>query len=393
MHRECKVSQIPRDVIGHISRLLRVIRVAETLEVSAQQSLVTDDEFRKHVLTAHGGLLQYAFNGISLHAAKARSLPCMTTPVSQHPKKQKPAARKNTRQHLYADPLIYDILHQDGTLDDVRLFERLAKKFGRKTTSSWLEPACGSGRYLLALAKRNQLAIGLDTSADMLAYLRSKAKQLGKDADSRVKTLCGTMERFSLKGLAPNAKVDAAFNPINSIRHLATDKAMISHLRCIKASLNEDGVYIVGMSLSAYGLEDITEDIWNGSRIIELPAHFSGNTQNSETTKPNRVKVHVTQVVQFLPPTTDSKGAWKRRERVLSHLTISESAVSPRDKAKEPTTHHRDSAYWLRTYNKNEWETVVAKAGMKVLHTCSNTGEPMPAKEPGYYLYVLSAND
>lgn len=270
----------------------------------------------------------------------------------------------------------------------MRLFERLARRFGRNTTNSWLEPACGSGRYLVAFAKRGQLAIGLDMSADMLAYLQNEADQLENTASKRVKTLCDTMERFSLRGLAPSGKVDAAFNPINSIRHLATDKAMVSHLKCIKASLNKGGVYIVGMSLSAYGLEDITEDVWHGSRVAHVP-RVTGRNEPRQAS--DRVKVQVTQVVQFLPPTSQSKGAWKRRERVLSHLTITESPVGRAIKVDDTATQHRDSHYWLRTYNKQQWESVVKKAGMRVLHTCSNTGQAMPAREPGYYLYVLGS--
>ncbi len=325
---------------------------------------------------------------------QARSLRCMNRRIRA--KAGEWVASSAAREHLYADPLIYDILHQDGTLEDARLFERLAKRFGRKDTKSWLEPACGSGRYLLSLAKRGQLAIGLDMSADMLAYLHNQARQLEGNAGKHVKTLCGTMEHFSLRGLAPGGKVDAAFNPINSIRHLATDKAMISHLRCMKNSLNEGGVYIVGMSLSAYGLEDISEDVWSGSRVVDVPCVSSTDNarrgQRSEATGArDRMKVHVTQVVQFLPPAQTATGAWRRRERVLSHLTITESLASRGARRGESATQHRDSKYWLRTYNKREWEGVVAKAGMKVLHTCSNTGEAMMAREPGYYLYVLGA--
>ena len=278
------------------------------------------------------------------------------------------------RQHLYADPEIYDILHADGTASDVARFARVARRVSAGLRGvkqlRWLEPASGSGRYLLACAKRGDVAVGIDLSKEMVAYTLARAEAAGL---SGVGGVVGRMETFDLgkvewagkQGAGKNGagkptafgKAHVVFNPINSIRHVATDSAMLKHLDRVRACLHADGVYIVGLSLSAYGLETVSEDVWVGKRG----------------------KTTVTQVVQYEPPGEDARGAPGRRERVMSHLTIERGGVEE----------HRDSSYWLRTYNLQQWLGLVEKAKWRVAGTFDNTGKIAKASEPGYYLFVL----
>jgi SAM-dependent methyltransferase len=278
------------------------------------------------------------------------------------------------RQHLYADPEIYDILHADGTASDVARFARVARRVSAGLRGvkqlRWLEPASGSGRYLLACAKRGDVAVGIDFSKEMVAYTLARAEAAGL---SGVGGVVGRMETFDLgkvewagkQGAGKNGagkptafgKAHVVFNPINSIRHVATDSAMLKHLDRVRACLHADGVYIVGLSLSAYGLETVSEDVWVGKRG----------------------KTTVTQVVQYEPPDEDARGAAGRRERVMSHLTIERGGVEE----------HRDSSYWLRTYNLQQWLGLVEKAKWRVAGTFDNTGKIAKGSEPGYYLFVL----
>lgn len=268
-------------------------------------------------------------------------------------------------EHLYGDPHVYDVLHDEDTLADTRVFVRLAKRHVPGLTAKlprpirFLEPACGSGRFLHALGKLGHVGVGIDLSEPMLAYARARARTLG--VTKFVKTIHAPMQRF-----ASRIVCDAAFNPINSIRHLGSDAAMVAHLRCVRRALREDGVYIVGLSLAAYGLESPSEDVWVGRRD----------------------GIKVTQVVQFDPPEPPAKPPANRRERVISHLTIEDS---PRRTPSREAV-HRDSRYWLRTFNRAEWLAIVARAGWRVAATYSNAGEPREAREPGYYMFVLAHN-
>jgi predicted RNA methylase len=278
-----------------------------------------------------------------------------------------------TRQHLYGDPEIYDILHDDNSAADVKTFARIAARCSAKIAQmvrerkplTWLEPASGSGRYLLACAARGDTAIGVDMSRDMISYslVRAKSAKL----ESRVGGIVAKIESFSLadaiwadtvkKNSAKQLLADIAFNPINSIRHLGSDAAMVKHFACVARAMKPGGVYVVGLSLSAYGLESASEDVWVGKRD----------------------RISVTQVVQFEPVDVSARGVWKRRERVMSHLTITSTLGEE----------HRDSSYWLRTYNLREWLRVVDKAGWRVAGVFDNQGKQAVAHEPGYFLFAL----
>lgn len=271
------------------------------------------------------------------------------------------------RKHLYADPEIYDILHDEGTRSDVARFARIAKIVSPPLRSAkrllWLEPASGSGRYLLACAARGDIALGVDLSREMIAYTLRQAQEKG--VETRVAGIVGRMEAFRAADAQwagrsrAFSKAHVAFNPINSIRHLATDAAMLKHFACVREHLHRDGVYIVGLSLSAYGLESVSEDVWVGTR--------RGTT--------------VTQVVQYEPPDPETKGSAARRERVISHLTIARKGAEDE---------HRDSSYWLRTYSLAQWTQLIAKAGWTIAATFANTGKRATPTEPGYYLFALT---
>src|SRR5262245_9807070 len=81
---------------------------------------------------------------------------------------------------FYADPLVYDVLHAHGTAADVDALERLERRFvgpvrGRAT---WLEPACGTARYLLLASRRGRRCVGFDLEPRMIAYARERAEAL-----------------------------------------------------------------------------------------------------------------------------------------------------------------------------------------------------------------------
>jgi len=261
---------------------------------------------------------------------------------------------------FYADARVYDILHAPGTLADVRMLERIeaaaARAAGTKTPKKsrvWLEPACGSGRYLLAALRRGRRVIGFDLEPGMVAYCNDRAAKFAPDVRRRCTFAVADMTDFA--ALAPAATVDFAFNLINTIRHLPTDAAMVSHLSLVRRSLRPGGVYVVGLSLSAYGLEAPTEDLWSGSR---------GNTR-------------VTQVVQYEPPIGPRGGS--RIERVFSVVTVS----TPEGERQFSST------YGLRTYSRPQWERVIARAGMRVARVVDGDGHDHEPGELGYAIWVL----
>lgn len=264
------------------------------------------------------------------------------------------------RADYYDDPWLYDVLHAPGTAEDVAVIERLARRHvrtaRRSTKLNFLEPACGSGRYVIALARRGNRAAGFDLSAGMIAYACERAARL--KLSRRATFFEARMERFR----AP-FPADVAINPINSIRHLGSDRAMRTHLDAVRRALRPGGVgiYIVGISLCAYGLEQETEDVW----------------------KARRAGLRVSQVVQYLPPPAagaHSRRTGDRREQVISHITV----------RRGESESHVDSTYWLRSYNRAQWERLIDSAGWSVLEVANQEGRRARVREPGYFNYVLA---
>jgi SAM-dependent methyltransferase len=255
---------------------------------------------------------------------------------------------------FYEDAEVFDVLHAPGTRREVDGLERIARTFcagaaGRRLT--WLEPACGTGRYLVEAARRGHRAIGFDLSTSMIRYARGQLKGIGAAPGSRV--FVGDMTRFASR--VPVA--DFAFCPINTIRHLGSDSAMRRHLREVRRALSPGGVYAVGLSTSAYGMEVPAEDVWEG----------------------RRGDVRVKQIVEYLPPRKSSD----RFEQVYSHLVITRGG-------RNGSEEHRDHAYRLRCYSDRQWRTMVASAGLRIAAVTDDRGEPHDPGPFGYAFYILT---
>lgn len=262
------------------------------------------------------------------------------------------AERDHETIGLYADPSVYDILHTPGTAAEVTGFSRMVDRFvrGRARRGAWLEPACGSGRYLRVAAGRGVRTIGFDLSADMAAYTNEWAARAG--LQDRVHAFVGDMTDF-VDLLPRGVKPGFAFNTINTIRHLPDDAAMLAHFDQMARALQPGGVYVVGISTAAYGCEMPSEDVWTA----------------------RRGRVHVTQVVNFLPGEADD-----RVEQVISHIRV------------ETPTHerHDDSTYELRMYSSSQWLDLIAASAMKLVAVVDEEGRDFEPPPSSYGLWVLA---
>jgi SAM-dependent methyltransferase len=254
---------------------------------------------------------------------------------------------------FYEDPLVYDILHSPSTGEECRVLEELSERYvaSEGVQGRWLEPACGSGRFLRVLSARGRRILGFDQNHAMVEYAKRRLARLGLSRRARV--FVSSMESFAAQ--VPAESIVFAFNTINTIRHLKTDRAFLAHFEEMARVLAPGGVYLVGMSLSAYGEEEPSEDVWEGRR--------------------GKCRVH--QLVQYLPPEPGGRGS--RMEQVLSHLKI-----------ERPTrTEHRDDRYFLRCYDRKQWRALIGKSALRILEVTSDEGEPLRDFDGSYFLYLL----
>jgi SAM-dependent methyltransferase len=254
---------------------------------------------------------------------------------------------------FYSIPDLYDVLHAPGTAEEVDVLRAIQRRaVGRVRTPRWLEPASGTGRYLLEAARQGVACVGFDMSAPMVKYARARAAR--RSAARRPRFYLADMRDFD-EGRRLGA-FDFAFNPINTIRHLGSDAAMRQHLRAMARVMHPHGVYAVGISLCAYGAESPTEDVWHGERGA----------------------LRVVQVVQYMPP-AGGRGEASRTERVFSHLTVTRRGEE----------RHVDSSYALRGYDLSQWTALTARAGWTIDGATDSHGEPATPREPGYFIFLL----
>lgn len=221
---------------------------------------------------------------------------------------------------FYADPMVYDVLYSPGTAYEVDQLDRIEARFSRLALTGrrvWLEPACGSGRYLRVLVNRGRRCIGFDRDEGMLEYAR---RRIGSAAGCRL--FQAELDDFAAE-IRP-ATVDFAFIPVNTLRHLLDGGQVRRHFEQMGRVLKSGGLYVVGLSLARYDEQEADEDSWGGRR--------------------GRLTVH--QNIQYLPP--DRR---RRRERVISHLRVERPSG----------TDYLDSTYELRSYDEAQWTRLIAR--------------------------------
>jgi SAM-dependent methyltransferase len=146
--------------------------------------------------------------------------------------------REASASPLYKSPEIYDVAtgwdlskELDFIIDQV--FGRHARRDVRRV----LEPCCGTGRLLAALAERGYSVAGYDQSAPMVAYARERLAVYG-----------GTVWEGEMSTFRPPGTFDAAINLVNSIGYLLEEAAIAAHFERVGESIAPGGIYLIQLS-------------------------------------------------------------------------------------------------------------------------------------------------
>jgi SAM-dependent methyltransferase len=140
----------------------------------------------------------------------------------------------------YDYPQYFDMLFRDETPYEVAFFEQAFERYAGRKVRRLLEPGCGSGRLVVAMAAKGYDVSGLDLSDAMLSYLRRKLKRRGLSA----RCVKGDMTHLDFP-----SSFDAAFCTYNTFRHLLSERDAVAHLRSMSDALTPGGLYILGMHL------------------------------------------------------------------------------------------------------------------------------------------------
>ncbi len=104
-----------------------------------------------------------------------------------------------------------------------------------------LEPACGTGRFVIKLPEYGYHVTGYDNNPKMVDYAKKRISDAGLQEMATV--LVGDMRsaRFDIK-------FDAAINSINSLGYLLSDNDILAHFNNMGESIKNKGIYIIHLA-------------------------------------------------------------------------------------------------------------------------------------------------
>ncbi len=158
---------------------------------------------------------------------------------------------------IYDYPVYYDLLFGSDWRAEFKFLEFCFATHGKRPIKRLFEPACGTGRLLIKLAKKGYEVGGNDLNEKAIEFCNDRLARHGFPRSTTV----GDMADFRLK-----RKADAAFNTINSFRHLPTESAAAAHLKCMANAIAKGGLYMLGLHLLPKSGLTCENEAWSARR-------------------------------------------------------------------------------------------------------------------------------
>ena len=159
--------------------------------------------------------------------------------------------------HLYDYPKYYDLVYGSDWKAEFDFLSACFGKYGTRDIRRLFEPACGTGRLLIKFAEAGYEVSGNDLNRSAVTFCNERFVRRGFQPTAVV----GDMSGFRLA-----SKVDAAFNMINSFRHLPSEASAENHLRCVARALVKGGLYFLGLHLTPTVGDRVDREEWAARR-------------------------------------------------------------------------------------------------------------------------------
>lgn len=158
---------------------------------------------------------------------------------------------------LYDYPKYYDLLFGSDCQAEFAFLKGCFRKHALREVRRVFEPACGTGRLLIKLARAGYEVAGNDLNPRAVRFCNDRLERFGLPRSVTV----GDMSAFRVR-----RRFDAAFNMINSFRHLSTEAQAEGHLRCMAEALQPGGLYVLGLHLTPRTGPYTEEESWSARR-------------------------------------------------------------------------------------------------------------------------------
>ncbi|MBN1919546.1 MAG: class I SAM-dependent methyltransferase [Verrucomicrobia bacterium] len=136
----------------------------------------------------------------------------------------------------------YDIAFGWERTIEADFLEGCVERYAPGVERSLLDVACGTGTFLVEMAKRGWRVAGVDASAEMLKLARERVPK----AEALVEA---DMADFALEG-----RYDVATCWLDSITYLLRNEQFIEHFRCVAKTLRPGGLYMVDLEFARWAL-------------------------------------------------------------------------------------------------------------------------------------------
>ena len=158
---------------------------------------------------------------------------------------------------LYDYPKYYDLVYGSDWKAEFDFLRACFDKHVAGRVKRVFEPACGTGRLLVKFAAAGYKVGGVDLNPAAVEFCNDRLARAGFPRSTFVGNMCD---------FATPKPFDAAFNTINSFRHLATQAQAENHLRAVANSLRPGGIYVLGLHLTPTSVEPLQEESWSARR-------------------------------------------------------------------------------------------------------------------------------
>jgi SAM-dependent methyltransferase len=162
-----------------------------------------------------------------------------------------------TPTSLYDHPQYYDLVFGSDWQAEYAFLRKVFKVHAGRPVERIFEPACGTGRLLIRLGRAGYRVSGLDLNRHAVEFCNGRLQSY---------RLPPSVHRGDMSNFRLRTKVDAAFNAINSFRHLLSEEQARSHLACISDSLAPGGLYILALHLTPTVGQPFDEERWGARR-------------------------------------------------------------------------------------------------------------------------------
>lgn len=161
----------------------------------------------------------------------------------------------------YDTPLYYDIIFDADTLREADFLEVVYHEHGPGGRSRrLLEPACGSGRLVLEMARRGWKVCGFDGNPRMLDFARQRLSEAGVKA----RLWEDWMQSFQVP--ARQGPFDLAHCLVSSFKYLLSEPDATACLQRVADSLRPGGLLVLGVHLTDYTRAEEEHERWVAER-------------------------------------------------------------------------------------------------------------------------------